>query len=349
MRRSSLTGTAVLLILLTLGVGVSSAKPVLGIADQKPSTFDDTRLQGLRLRHARVYVPWDVLRDPNTLPTIDAWFAGAKRVGMQPLVTIARSRVGGRAGYKPSPAELVREFRRWRSRWAGQVDLVSTWNEANLGNSPQTVARWWVALSRACSRCTVLGADLLDVPNVVVWAQQFVAAAGQAPKVWGLHAYVDVNTFQTTTTRALLKHLKGDFWITETGGVANRVRPMYTFAGCGVRHQTRATKYLLKTIAGLSPRIKRIYLFNWGLGDNRASFDASFVDAKGRERPALNVVRRYLGQPTVAAPTGGLSPELASCKKGKRKVMPLQLPVPDVKPGAGKGGKPGRGGKPGKG
>ncbi|MCW3017279.1 MAG: hypothetical protein JWO02_4371 [Solirubrobacterales bacterium] len=311
-------------MLALLWCSAAQAKPVLGIADQKPATFLDARLEALNLKYARVYVPWDVLQDKGTLPVIDEWFAGAKLDGLAPLVTISRSRIPSRLGYKPSPAQLAGEFKRWRQRWPGQVDTISTWNEANLGNKPEMVASWWLALRKACPSCTVLGADLLDEPKVLAWAAKFVKAAKRAPAIWGLHAYNDANTFKTTITQALLNGVKGDFWITETGGVANRVRPIYKFAGCGVAHQTKATTFLLSNIAMLSPRIKRIYIFTWGLGDNRASFDSALIDAEGRERPSLNVVRGYLGQTTLAAPFGGFSPELKSCNKGKSAVKALK-------------------------
>lgn len=315
------------LLLLPLFAASAQAKAVLGIADQKASTFADPRLGALKLRYARVYMSWDVLQDKHTRREIDEWFAGARAAGMEPLVTISRSRIPSRISVKPTPARLAAEFRKWRTRWPGQVNRISTWNEANLGIRPELAASWWLALRRACPTCTVLGADLLDDPKVLDWAARFVKAAGRSPAIWGLHAYNDANTFKTTVTKALLKGLKGDFWLTETGGVATRPRPTYKFTGCGVRHQTKATSYLLKSIAKLSPRIKRIYIFNWGLGDNDASFDSALIDAENRERPALNVIRRYLGQPTVAAPFGGFSPGPKRCKRGTKLVKTPKKPA----------------------
>lgn len=325
--RRLLTLLSIPFMLLVLA-GHADAKPVLGIADQKAATFQDPRLEALHLQYARVYVSWDVLSDKNTLHEIDAWFAGAKQDGLQPLVTIARSRIPSRISYNPSPAQLAAELKRWRKRWPGQVNQISTWNEANIGKKPELVASWWLALRKACPSCTVLGADLLDDPKVLDWTTRFVAAAGRAPAIWGLHAYNDANTSKTTITKALLAGLKGDLWLTETGGVASRKRPVYRFAGCGVAFQTAATRYLLKRIATLSPRIKRIYLFNWGLGDEHASFDSAFIDAQGRERPALNVVRKYLGLAPDYVPAAGISPELKSCKKGTAVVKAPKKPKP---------------------
>ncbi|MCW3013962.1 MAG: hypothetical protein JWO02_1054 [Solirubrobacterales bacterium] len=322
MRRLSLLVPMLILAL----CATAQAKPALGIADQKPDTFLDRRLDDLHLRYSRLYVPWDVLQDKNSLHIVDAWLAGSKLANLDPLITISRSRIPSRKSENPTPAKLAGEFKKWRKRWPGQMSTISTWNEANLGKKPEMVAQWWLALRRACPTCTILGADLLDEPKVLTWAAAFVKAAKRSPTVWGLHAYNDANTFTTNSTKALLKSLKGDIWLTETGGVANRVNPSYKFAGCGVAFQTKATTFLLKKIAMLSPRIKRIYLFNWGLGDGGASFDSALVDAKGRERPSLNLVRTYLGLARIPSPIGGYSPELSRCKKGTATIKTPKAP-----------------------
>lgn len=313
-------------LLSLLGGTAAHAKPALGIADQKYITFGDPRLQALKLKYSRYYMSWDVLSDKASLGEADRWFAGTKKDGLQPIITIARSRVPSKIRQKPSGATLVKEVNKWRARWGkSTIKYISTWNEANEANHPDLYAKLWISLSKGCKGCTVLGADLLDSPNVLSWAQSFVKYtkkhySGKAPKIWGLHAYNDANTFQTTITKALLKGLKGDFWITETGGVANRPRPIYTFKGCGAAFQAKATDYLLNKIAKVSPRIKRIYIFNWGLGSNDASFDSALIDAENRERPALNVIRKYLGQKQVTDPVGGVSPGPTTCKyKGSKK------------------------------
>lgn len=312
--------TVLLPLLFLMLCASAQAKPELGIADQKAEALDDPRLRALNLSYGRLYLPWDVLKEPNSLRETDAWLKNAKRDGLEPMLTIARSRIVGREGVRPTPKALAAEVVKWRKRWPGQVKLLSTWNEANLGYSPELVASWWLAVRRACPGCTVLGADLLDEPKVLAWTARFVKAAKRSPAIWGIHAYNDANTFSTKVTKALLKGLKGEFWLTETGGVATRSKPIYAFTGCGVAHQTKATRFLLETIAKLSPRIKRIYIFNWNLGQRRVTFDASLIDAADRERPALNVVRKYLGQAPVLSPPGGVSRELSSCKKGTVKV-----------------------------
>lgn len=267
----------------------AEAKPILGIADQKPSTFADARLAALGLRHARIAIPWDVMADPASLRVADDWMRAARSAAVEPLVAFTGSRRRAFKGRNPTNGQMVAALRSWRARWPGQVRVVSTWNEPNLGKRPEVVASWWRALTRAARR---------------------------SPNVWGLHAYNDVNTFSTRRTKALLARLRGDVWITETGGVVDRARPMYRFSGCGVAHQTRATRFLLRRIARLSPRIKRIYVYHWGLGDPaRASFDAALIGPDGRERPSLGLIRSYLGLP-APVPAGGYSGEPARCNRG---------------------------------
>ncbi len=272
------------------------AKPAVGFADQKPSMFADPRFVGLETRHARLNVPWDVLRDPSTRANVDAWMAGARRRGIVPLVTVDRSRRRGMQSRNPTPRVLTRQVRRWRSRWPGQVNQISSWNEGNINKRPEVVARWYLAILKACPSCTVLGADLVDRQNAVSWAQRFIAAAGRTPAVWGLHNYIDSNTFQTTNTRAFLRAIKGEVWLTETGGVLKRARPSVRFSGKGARHAAEATNFLLKQIVPLDrERIRRVYLYSWSTAPNERNWDSGIIGPDGKARPALRVVRCFLG------------------------------------------------------
>ena len=272
------------------------AKPAIGFADQKPSMFADRRFIRLGTRHARLNVPWDVLREPSTLANVDAWMAGARLRGIAPLVTVDRSRRPGMQSRNPTPRVLTRQVRRWRSRWPGQINQISSWNEGNINKRPEIVARWYLAILKACPSCTVLGADLVDRRNAVSWAQRFIRAAGRTPAVWGLHNYIDSNTFQTTNTRAFLREVTGEVWLTETGGVVRRARPSVRFSGTGVRHAAKATDFLLDTIVPLDPtRIRRVYLYSWSTAPNETNWDSGIVGPDGKARPALGIVRCFLG------------------------------------------------------
>jgi hypothetical protein len=172
----------------------------------------------------------------------------------------------------------------------------ATWNEANISKRAETVARWWSAMRRACPTCTILGADLLDRANVGAWAARFVKAAGRTPKAWGLHNYTDANTLKTTGTRTLLRAVKGAVWFTETGGVVSRHN------GSGVRfptsasHAALATRFVFSTLARLSPRVQRVYLYHWntGAGDGR-TWDSGLIGPDDQARPALLALQDLLG------------------------------------------------------
>lgn len=312
--------TLVLLLLAITGLSApaAQAKPAVGFADQKPSMFADPRFVGLGTRHARLNVPWDVLRDRSTLANVDAWMAGARLRGVTPLVTVDRSRRPGMQSRNPTPKVLTRQVRRWRSRWPGQLNQISSWNEGNINKRPELVAQWYLAILKACPSCTVLGADLVDRENAVSWAKRFIKAARRTPAVWGLHNYIDSNTFQTSNTRKFLKAIKGQVWLTETGGVLRRARPSVPFAGTGAVHAADATDFLLTRIVPLDPaRIRRVYLYSWSTAPGETNWDSGVIGPDGKPRPALGVVRCFLG----AAPRSP-TPRSARCPPRPMSLRP---------------------------
>jgi hypothetical protein len=239
-----------------------------------------------------VLVPYDVLQDPARRPQLDAWMAGAKAQGIKPLVTFDRS--VRRPRVNPTPAQMAAALKGLRARYR-TIREVATWNEANINKKPELVARWYRALRAACPACTVLGADLLDRPNVGTWARRFVKAAGRTPRVWGLHNYVDANRLSTTGTRRLLRAVRGEVWFTETGGVVRRNNGSAVPFPTSAAHAAKATAFVFGRLARLSPRVKRVYVYHWntGAGDAR-TWDSGLVGPDGRERPALDALRTVL-------------------------------------------------------
>jgi hypothetical protein len=293
--------------LVAVAAAPAAAEQMLGFADQKPSMFFDQRFADLKIRDARINVPWDVLQDSVTRQNVDAWMFAAKLSGVRPLVTIDRSRRRGRQAVNPTPALLASQVRQWRARWPGQIRQLSTWNEGNINKRPELVATWWLAIRRACLGCTVLGADIVDRSNAVSWARRFVKAAKRAPAIWGLHDYVDANTFKTKGTRAFLKGVTGKVWLTETGGVLRRAKTTVRFSGTGSTHAARATGFVLKQILPIDrERIERVYLYSWSTAPNDLTWDSGLIGPDGKARPALRVVRCFLGsctaKPTVVPP-----------------------------------------------
>jgi hypothetical protein len=286
-----------LLALFATPVGARAAVGI-GIADNKPDMFADARYQALKVGHARIDLRWDVLSDATATAQLDRWMAGAHATGARPLVTFDRS--PRRPAYNPTPAQLAGALEGLRKRYPFLKD-VSTWNEVNINKRPELVARWYLALRKACPTCTILGADLLDRQNIAGWAQRFVRAAGRTPKVWGLHNYGDANRMSTTTTRLLLKSVGGDVWFTETGGVVRRANgSTFTFPTSAAR-AAKVTRFIFDHLAALRPRVRRVYLYHWDTGiGGRPTWDSGFVGPDGRVRPALGVLQGVMARAAAA-------------------------------------------------
>jgi hypothetical protein len=285
------------------------AAAIVGIADQKPAMFGDARFQEMGIRHARVQVPWDVMTQPQQLSELDQWLAAANAAGVEPLISFGHSRVVRRS--LPSPSRYKFEFRRFRERFPW-VTTFAAWNEANhcgepTCHRPRLVGAYWRALKRECTTCTILAAELLDMPNMVSWVRAFRRYAGSEPEVWGLHNYVDANRFRTSGTRRLLRAVKGDVWLTEVGGlVYRRNRPKTGRNQVRLRespsHAAEATEWLLEKLLPISVRLRRVYLYHWNASTTRDSWDSALITPGGRARPALEVLQDRVADGQVTPP-----------------------------------------------
>jgi hypothetical protein len=283
---------------------------LVGIADQKPAMFTDARFAALGIQHARVQVPWDVFSYPAQLEEIDRWLTAAKAAGVEPLISWGHSRVDRRL--LPSPSRFKYEFRRFRERYPW-VTTFATWNEANhcgepTCHRPKLVGAYWRALTRECPSCTILAAELLDMPNMVTWVREFRTYVGREPRVWGLHNYVDANRFRTTGTRRLLRTVAGDVWLTEVGGlVYRRNRPATGRNQVRLRespsHAARATEWLLDRLLPISIRLRRVYLYHWDASTLRDSWDSALITPGGRGRPALRVLQQHVRDGEIDVPS----------------------------------------------
>jgi hypothetical protein len=291
-----------------------------GIADQHANMFIDQRFLKLPISHVRIFVAWDLLKDPSQTAPVDLYMKAAHADNQDVLVTFTQSRLPGKHSVNPTPAQLVSSLKAMRKRWPW-VHEFSTWNEVNLnGKKPATVAKWWMALSAACPTCTILGADLVDrgpqnnakasskpvvTASISTWLKGFLKATkGKQPKAWGLHNYDDANLKHTYGTQAMLKAVTGQIWFTETGGLVSRHSGSPIKLPEGQTHATAATKYILTTLARLSPRIKRVYLYEWT--DATSTWDSAFTNPKNQTRSSLVYLTQFLtGSSTVPSATGG--------------------------------------------
>jgi hypothetical protein len=47
-------------------------------------------------------------------------------------------------------------------------------------------------------------------------------------------------------------------------------------------------------LARLSPRVKRVYFYDWVAPPPTATWDSALTDRRGRPRPAYSIVRSYM-------------------------------------------------------
>lgn len=298
MTRLLATVTAVLVCAAAAASTPAHARAVIGVGDQKASMFDDPRFRDLGIRHARLSVAWDAMAYPWQVQEIDDWMAGARRAGVEPLVTFGHSRTVRRS--LPSPSRFKYEFRRFRARYPW-VETYATWNEANhcgepTCHRPALVAAYYKAMRRECRGCTILAAELLDMPNMVAWTRSFRKAAKQEPPYWGLHNYIDANRFRTTSTRALLDTVKGDVWLTEVGGLVRRRTRVRVPLNESPAHAIRAMRWLFREIVPMSPRITHVFVYHWRASGPRDTWDSALFTPGGRPRGSFRIFQREVLQ-----------------------------------------------------
>ena len=287
---------AVSLLAAALAAPSAAGALVVGIGDQKADMFSDPQFASLGVSHARLAVSWDAMENPWERDQIDTWMDGARAEGVQPLVGFWHAR-GDRRRVLPTPSRFKYEFRQFRARYPW-VTTFATWNEANhcgepTCHRPELVAAYYRAMKRECPRCTVLAAEVLDMPNMGSWVDAFQKHLGFRPKFWGLHNYIDANRLRTTGTRTLLAHTRGQIWFTETGGIVQRLNRSKVGFPESPSHAATATRWVFDRLVPLSRRITRVYLYHWNAvrGDN---WDSALIDPRGKARPALGVVRGEL-------------------------------------------------------
>lgn len=276
---------------------------VIGIADQKPEMFTDPLFTGLDIKYARVSVSWDALTRDWQRQELDAWMDAAHAAGVQPLVAWDHSR-GPNHRALPTPSRFKYEFLRFRQRYPW-VTTFAAWNEANhcgepTCHRPKLVAAYYRKMRQACQSCTLLAAEVIDLPNMTWWVREFQRDLRAHPKIWGLHNYLDANRLRTSGTKALLRATGHSLiWFTETGGIVKRRnRSTITFPE-SARHAATATRWLFDKLVPLSGRITRVYLYQWSAGIDE-TWDSGLVGPHGKPRPAFNVVRAEVEKAAAA-------------------------------------------------
>jgi len=282
-----------LVIALAVGAALAtqaSAQPapstIVGIGEQSPDMFQDARFHATGIRHARLLVPYDVVKRGGwPLASADAWLERARRDGIEPLVSFGHSMSKRHQFRLPSVREYSKRVAEFRARYPW-VREFSTWNEANLGSvqptgrHPRRTAVFYRALKKQCRDCTVVAVELLLTSNWRMWRwiRAFRQRAGRGRPIFGLHNYPDVTRLRSKATRLFLRRVKNaDVWITETGGIVRHRRFRYNEGRAArvIRHVFR--------MADAFPRITRLYLYNWRY-DGNSRWDSGLISEGGTER-----------------------------------------------------------------
>jgi hypothetical protein len=280
-----------------LSVPASAHAFTIGMSDQKVGMWQDPRFQQLGITQVRLLMAYDsVLR--GDFSRYDHWMSTAHARGADVLLTINQS--SRHPKRLPTVSQYRRVVRILRKRYPW-VTTMAAWNEANHKKQPtyrhpRRAARFYNVMRAECRGCRVVAADVLDSSNMLPWVKKFKRHA-KKPRIWGLHSYGDTNHFKPlslTATRQLLRKVRGEVWLTETGGI---VRFSARFRG-GRRAEARAARAVRRTfaVARSSPRIQRVYLYHWDADRRFKTWDSAFVAANGRARPALDVLRREVNR-----------------------------------------------------
>jgi hypothetical protein len=303
--------------------------PQVGIGDDKPDMFSDPRFLALGIKTVRYDMHWDALSMPTFERTVTAWMKAAHAHHLDVLLTIDHSdkviykvvkvkeKVHGKTVYVkkrkgfsqsrvlPTPAQYLTAFKAFRKRFPWVKNFV-TWDETNYYgeatyDKESLVASYYREMRKACSSCTILAAEFLDVNKheavpTTTWAKKFVKALGYQPGYWGLNNYEDANHLISTSTRELLGAVTGKIWLAETGGIVSRLHTTNKQAGFtqDAAHAAKADTYLLKTIGSLSPRIQRIYLYEWDAKSRRDSWDTALISYNHVPRAGYSVLAKML-------------------------------------------------------
>jgi hypothetical protein len=283
----------------------SDAAVLVGIGDQDSSMFTDPLFTGLGVKRSRYFPSWNVaFKTSNEALWLDDWLAKAQAAGVEPLISFHAALGSGcpsRPCKLPSVRRYTRAFRAFRARWP-QVRVISPWNEANHRSQPtfkkpKRAAQYYNVVRRYCRGCKIVAADVIDEVNMERWLRVFKRTA-KKPRIWGLHNYRDTNPRKGQRfggTARLLRAVKGQVWLTETGGIVKFVLPNgRTLFRKSEARANRATKRMFALARRYRGRIKRLYIYHWKQSGGSNRFDAGLVRRSGAARPAYRTVRRAL-------------------------------------------------------
>jgi hypothetical protein len=275
---------------------------IVGLGDNKTEFLTDPRFLALGITYVRDDVPWDIAQNPFARARFAQWLSEVHREHLTPLISFDHSGLPGLRQTLPSVAEYSRLFLAFRARYPWVTEFV-TWDEVNFfleptAADPRRVAGYYLALRRDCPSCTILAADLLDLAHYAVpmvrWVHEFLRYVPTQPAYWGLNNYVGANALSTASTLALLHAVTGDIWFAETAGVISDGGHPVAATAARLDHQAAVDRFILGPLAHVSPRIQRVYLYEWNAQTAHDGWDSALISSSGTPRPAYYAVADVL-------------------------------------------------------
>lgn len=290
-----------------LAVPATGSAYVVGIADQNAAVFENQYFQQIAPTRTRYITAIDsVFRER---PLVDAWMAAADAADMEVVVAfnpphgMRCPNIGRARGCKPVTSAFYRRaFRAFHKRYP-QVRIFQPWNEVNnltqpTARYPDAVVSYYQIVKAYCRTCTVLGADIQDLPNMVSYTQRllsiFRARRVSTPQIWGLHNYTDTNRFvkdKNSSMRRAARLLPGKIWLTEVAGLY-RFQPQNARQSFrpDLARQKRAMAAIFKQANLYRRKVARVYLYQWFASPPTNRWDSAVLDAKGLPRPVYDVL-----------------------------------------------------------
>ena len=120
------TTTLIAFALLLAAPAAEAANPVLGIADQKQSTFTSPRFKSLHVQRSRYVVPWNVALVRSERARFNAWYRAARKAGVKQVMVAFSASRGSRCPARPcslpSARSYTRAFRAFRHHYTVNMD-----------------------------------------------------------------------------------------------------------------------------------------------------------------------------------------------------------------------------------
>ncbi len=283
----------------------ASSRLLVGIGDEQNEMFSDPDWQRLHTKIVRYIAPYDAAVHPYSLSKAASWIREAEADHQQVLVAFYHSEYTPLR--MPSVTAYTRDVQRFIKIFP-HVRQYQPWDEANRGYIPHFLvsptasqaAQYYKALRGVCRGCTIVGLDVLDAQHIgptLTYIAEFKHEIAHLhtvmPSIWGLHNYSDTNRHSSERTRAVLAAVPGQVWLTETGGIVQFGGAFPNVRGSGLRRAASAISYMF-SLAGISSRITRLYVYDWSGGSASTRFDAGLTDLHHIPRPGYVVVCRKL-------------------------------------------------------